>query len=119
MTLKPIVCPNCGGSVNVSRLICEFCGTKFKDADCDTGIIRFETYTSPTRVLGAETIVSNEFVAIDPDNVMNHVKRNIAERLADRLLQGELIEFRSEMDFKHCQQIISARLRVLEPNYRF
>ena len=119
MKLESISCPNCGGRVDTVRMVCEFCGTKFKDADSDESIIRLETFTSPTRVLGVKTFVSNEFVAVDPENVLNHVKRDVAERLADKLLQCELIEFRSEMDFKHCQQVISARLRVLDPKYRF
>ena len=119
MKLKPITCPNCGGRVDVTRLICEFCGTRFKADDSDFGVIKLETFTSPTRVLGIETRVANEFVATAPEQVLNYAKREIAEKLAIKLLQGDLVEFRSEMDFEHCQQIISARLRVLEPHYRY
>lgn len=119
MKLEPITCPNCGGRVNVTRLICEFCGTQFKAADSDFGVIKLETFTSPTRVLGIETRIPNEMHEYAPEQIIPYVKREIAERLADKLLQGELIEFISEMDWKHCQQVISARLRVLEPHYRY
>lgn len=119
MTLKPLTCPNCGGRVNEARLVCEYCGTNFTSAEPDVGVFRIEHFTSPTRVLGMESRIANEYVALDPDMSIKHAKREIAERLADKLLQGELIEFRSEMDMLHCQQIISARLRVLDPHYRF
>lgn len=120
MTLEPITCPNCGSNrIDTARRVCEFCGTKFKIADHELGILRVEHYTAPTRVLGIETIVPNEMHEYAPDNVIPYAKREIAERLADKLLQGELIEFTSEMDLKRCQQIISARLRVLDPKYRF
>ena len=29
MDLKPLTCPNCGGSIDRTRLNCEYCGTKF------------------------------------------------------------------------------------------
>ena len=119
MTLKPMVCPNCGGAVNTARLICEFCGTKFKDADNNTDVIKIETFTSPTRVMNVESRIANEFVALCPEHVLDKAKDDIAKRLARNLLQGGLVEFTSEMDFARCEQVISARLRVLDPRYRF
>lgn len=119
MTLKPLTCPNCGGRVNEARLVCEYCGTNFMSDKPDIGVFRAEHFTSPTRILNMESHIPNEFVVQAPEHVVACAKREIAERLADKLLQGELIEFRSEMDMLHCQQIISARLRVLDPHYRF
>ena len=119
MTLKPLNCPNCGGGVNRERMICEYCGTKFDNGNADLGVLRVEHFSSPTRVLAIESHIPNELHAIAPDQVIPYAKREIAEKLVDNLLKGEMIEFRSEMDWKHCQQIISARLRVLDPHYRF
>lgn len=120
MTLKPLSCPNCGGAVNRERRICEYCGTKFEIEGGDLGVIRLETYSSPTRTLCMETRIPRELMAVgDADHVIAYSKRQIAEQLVDKMLQGEMIEFRSEMDWKECQQIISARLRVLDPRYRF
>ena len=119
MKLEPLTCPNCGGRVNEARCVCEYCGTNFKSDEPDIGVFRIEHFNSPTRILNMESHIPNEYVAHDPDMTIKYAKREIAERLADKLLQGELIEFRSEMDMLHCQQIISARLRVLDPHYRF
>lgn len=120
MELKPLTCPNCGGAVNRERMICEYCGTKFKIEGNEIGVIRFEHVTSPARNLCVETRIPKELIAVgEADHVIGYAKRQIAEQLVDRMLQGEMIEFRSEMDWKYCQQIISARLRVLDPHYRF
>lgn len=119
MELKPLTCPNCGGAVNRERMICEYCGTKFDNGNADVSVLRVEHFTSPTRVLAAEAIIPNELHALAPEEVIPYAKREIAEKLVDRLLQGDMIEFRSEMDLRACQQIISARLRVLDPHYRF
>ena len=118
MTLKPLTCPNCGGAINRERKVCEYCGTSFH-IESDTPVFRFETFTSPTRVFAAESIIPNELHSLAPEKVIHYAKREIAEKLVDELLKGDMIEFSSEMDFKYCQQIISARLRVLDPHYRF
>ena len=119
MKLELLNCPNCGGAVNRGRMICEYCGTTFKNLDSDVGVLRVEHYTSPTRVFAVETHIPNEIHAVAPEQVIPYAKKEIAEQLVDRLLQGNMIEFRSEMDWKQCQQIISVRLRVLDPHYRF
>lgn len=119
MELKPLTCPNCGGKVNRAKMVCEYCGTQFSNAEINMGIFRVEHYTSPTRVFSAEVIIPNELHALAPEDVIPYAKKEIAEKLVDRLLQGDMIEFRSEMDLRACEQIISARLRVLDPRYRF
>ena len=120
MPIKPLTCPQCGGAINRDRMICEYCGTKFQIEDNGfASVLRVETYSSPTTTLQVQTQIANEFVAAAGEKVVDMAKKEIADRLADKLLAGELIEFRSEQDWRRCQQIISARLRVLHPTYRF
>lgn len=120
MTLKPLICPNCGGTVNRARKICEYCGTQFEIEGDTLGVLRVEHYSSPVCNLAMESHIPNELMTYgDAEHVIWYAKREIAEKLVDKMLQGEMIEFRSEMDWKNCQQIICARLRVLSPSYRF
>lgn len=119
MLIKPLTCPQCGGAINRDRMICEYCGTKFQIEDNGLPVLRIETYSSPTTTLQMQTEIPNEIVIHAGEKVVDLAKREIANQLAEKLLAGELIEFRSEQDWRRYQQIISARLRVLHPTYRF
>lgn len=120
MTLKPLNCPNCGGKVNREKMVCEYCGTPFKiEGNTEFGTLRIEHFTSPTRVIATQLRVSREQLMIAPESVEGYAKREIAEQMAQKLLEGNMIEMISEMDWKSCEQVISARLRVLDPHFRF
>lgn len=117
MTLKPMNCPNCGGTVDRARMICEYCGTKFENTNQQ--VLRIEQVRNDVRILGMTTRVDRELLHLDSGIVMKEVKRQTAEQLADKLLEGDLIEFSTHLDFEHCQEVVQARLRVLDPHYRF
>lgn len=115
MTLKPISCPNCGGRVDTARMVCEFCGTKF---DYEMQPLRIETYTCPVRTFQSRTAISDEIISYyDGDYVAEYAMRDITKQLAEHL--REMLELRTEYDARHCQHIITARMRVVDPNYRF
>lgn len=119
--MKSLTCPNCGGTINRARKICEYCGTQFEFEEGDEiGVLRVEHYSSPVRNLRMETRIPKELIEFgEAEHVIGYAKRQIAEQMVDRMLQGDMIEFRSEMDWRQCQQVICARLRVLSPSYRF
>lgn len=120
MTLQPLNCPNCGGKVNREKMVCEYCGTSFKiEGNNELRTLRIEHFTSPTRVISTQLRVSREQVTYAPKSVEGYAKREIAERMAQKLLEGNMIEMTSEMDWASCEQVISARLRVLDPRFRF
>ena len=117
MELKPMTCPNCGGTIDRTRLICEYCGTKFK-SDSNEQILRLETYSCPTRTFQVQTMIPNEY--LNPDNVSEmseYAINNITRQLADSL--KDMLELRREHDFRFNQEVITARIRVVDPNYRF
>ena len=119
MTLEPLTCPNCGGAVDRARMVCKYCGTQFNNAEINMGVFRVEHHTSPTTVLRTEVRIGREQLMIAPESVEGCAKREIAKDMARQLLEGNMIEMVSEMDWKSCEQVISARLRVLDPHYRF
>ena len=119
MKIEAHNCPNCGGRINIERMVCEYCGSTFGTPHSEIGVLRVEHYTSPTRVFAAKTMIPNELHAIAPEQVVPYAQKELAEKLVKCMLEGNAIEFTSEMDWERCQQIISARLRVLDPHYRF
>ena len=119
MKLEAHNCPNCGGKINIERRVCEYCGTTFSTPYNEMGAIKVEHYTSPTRVFFAKSIIPNEMHTIAPEAVIPYAQKELAEKLVACMLEGNAIEFTSEMDWERCQQIISAKLRILDPHYRF
>ena len=121
MTIKELKCPNCGGTVDRKELICHYCGTQFVRND-DTPTIptlRVEHYSSPVRIFERSVSVPKEHLIYEPENVEKFAKSHLAEKLAEALLEGNMVEFTSEMNWTDCEQVISARLRVVERGYRF
>ena len=117
MELKPMNCPNCGGTVDRARMICEYCGTRFKQ-DETSPTLRLETYSCPIRPFIVQTMIPSEYLQSDnTDYIAEYAMRDITSRLADSL--KEMLELRREHDFMHNQEIITARIRVVDPNYRF
>ncbi len=117
MTLQPLTCPNCGGGVNRERMICEYCGTKFK-RDEDSQVLRIETYSCPTRTFQVQTMIPDEYLRMDNANeIADYAMNKITRQLADSL--KDMLELRKEHDFRLNQEIITARIRVVDPNYRF
>ena len=117
MTLKPLSCPNCGGGINRERMICEYCGTKFKH-DSDSQVFRIETYSQPIRAFQIQTAIPDEYLTSDnADYISEYAMRDITRKLADSL--KEMLELRREHDYRRNQEIITARIRVVDPNYRF
>lgn len=119
MTLEPLTCPNCGGRVNRDRLICEFCGTQFNKNYGEIGLLKIEHVEPNTRVLRTKVRATREQLMIAPESVESYAKSEIAKEMARQLLEGNMIEMISEMDWKSCEQVISARLRVLDPHFRY
>ncbi len=102
MALQHFTCPNCGGRVNRDKMICEYCGTQF-DRNCgEIGILKIEHVDPNTRVLRAEARISREQLMIAPESVESYAKCEIAKQMAQKLLEGNMIEMTSEMDWKSC-----------------
>ena len=119
MELKPLTCPNCGGKVNRAKMVCEYCGTQFSNAEINMGIFRVEHYTSPTRIFETRVEIPHEATIALGEKSVEYAQKEVAKKMVDKLLQGEMVEFTLAEDFKNCQQILSARLRVLDPRFRF
>lgn len=120
MTLKPLTCTNCAGKINRDTMTCEYCGTKYQfDADMMMPL-RVECQTSPVKILKMQTTVPEELLRRDcmaKEQVTEMVMGNIRDQLAKALEDCMTIEM--HYDYREMRQIITAKVRVLEPDYRF
>ena len=116
--MKKMKCECCGAqlSIDYEGYICEYCGSKYK-ANND-GVIRIETYQNPVRTLIAKTYVSDDIAkCIGEEKAAEYSIKNLTRNLAESLTPMLTIE--KEYDPQYMRHIITAKVRVVEPDYRF
>lgn len=120
MTIKAMTCANCAGTINRATMTCEYCGTKYHLDDGGMRPLIIEHQTSPVRVFKMETSIPEELLRPDSlarESVADFAMENIRDQLAKAL--EDCMEIEMHYDIRQMRQIITARVRVLEPNYRF
>lgn len=114
--MKELKCKNCGAPINPQTLRCEYCGTQYK-RDYDN-VLRIETYQSPCRTYKTQMVIPKEEIKYLGQETVSEIaikqlSRNLAEAIAPNM------ELHTEYDPCYMQQKITARVRIVEPNYRF
>lgn len=118
MKLKPLTCTNCAGTINRATMTCEYCGTKFESLYRDHELFMVvEHQSSPVRILKAQASIPDELLRDNCMDVTNYAMSNIREQLAKAL--EDCMEITMEYNPYEMRQVITARVRVLEPKYRF
>ena len=118
MKLQPLTCKNCGGSINRATYVCEYCGTAYEDRAGIPYII--ETQQKPCKVLQMQTMISEELLRSDylpRDYIVNKAMGDIRSQLAKAL--EDYLKIEMSYDPRTMRQIITAQVRVIEPDYRF
>lgn len=114
-----LICDCCGGAINSHTMVCDYCGTKYKIMN-DEPVLRIEHQSSPVRVLKMQTSVPEELLrdgCVAKESVTNMVMGDIRQQLAKALEDMMTIEM--QYDARQMRQVITARVRVLEPDVRF
>lgn len=118
MKLQPLTCKNCGGSINRATYVCEFCGTAYENRAGIPYII--ETQQKPCKVLQMQTFIADELLTSDifpREVIVNKAMGDIREQLAKAL--EDYIKVEMTYEPRLARQVITAQVRVIEPNYRF
>lgn len=118
--MKALECKNCGGRINPTTLVCEYCGTQYQRDFADVPVQRLvvESYRPEVKTLGATVEVSDFMMRDVPrekiaEFSMKEITRSLAEALAP------YIELETMYNPVSMTQIVRGRVRVLEPNFRF
>lgn len=112
--MKPYICPQCGGQVNRAKMICEYCGTQFREEHNE---IRVVTYNPQVHTLGANVIFPKEIVVQSPREASEYAIRSLAQEFADGI--GQFMEVQTIDEPITGEVMFRARLRVLDSGYRF
>ena len=104
-------CSCCGGHINRSTMICEYCGTRYEDNNGD--VIRIETFQNPVRTLASQIAV-DKFLAIkSPQEYSEFAVKTLARQFADVIVP--YMELQCLDDPISLKLLLSARLKVIEP----
>lgn len=112
--MKPYICPQCGGQVNRAKMICEYCGTQFRE---ERNEIKVVAYNPLVHTLGANVILDREMAKLSPKEAAEMAIKHMANQFAEGIAQ--FMEVRTIEEPITDTVRFSARLRVLESGYKF
>ena len=118
--MKALTCPNCGGTVNEARMICEYCGTRFESNLNDyLHPMKIISVPSQTKTYQAMMQVPNYVVAQvgDENRFKDYVINELSYKLAKAIAPNMDIEIAD--DIRHNSQEIHARVRIVTNDYRY
>ena len=114
--MEELKCKNRGAPINPHSLRCEYCGTQYK-RDYDN-VLRIETYQSFCRTYKSQINIPTETIRmIGEENASEIAIRKLSRNLAEAIAPN--MEMRTEYNPCDMEQIITARVRIVDPNYRF
>lgn len=112
--MKPYICPQCGGTINRVKMICEYCGTQFRE---ERNEIRVVAYNPRIHTLGTNLVLPSEVIDSSPKEMSEYAIRRLAQEFADGIAQ--FMEVQTMHEPIRNEVLFRARLRVLDSGYRF
>ena len=113
MNLKPYICKQCGGTINVTTMKCSYCGTAYYDPALRN--ITFTVDRPGVTRLRASVEIPKERMTHNPEAARDYTLRELRNQLADGLLAFMKIE--TANDFMNDTEIIRGEVKVLEPSF--
>lgn len=117
MDLRPYICKQCGGTINLATLKCEYCGTPYKDESLKR--ITISTRVPGEASLRAEVRIDRYSMERDPEGARDYALRELRNQLADGLLAYMKITTSTDYSARYLEQtdIIRGEVRVVDPMF--
>ena len=91
------ICECCGGKINRATMMCEYCGTQYKEDLVNDAVIRIETFHNPVDTLKASVIVPDEQIRLlGADDASEWVVRQLAHKFSEHISKYMVLENRFE-----------------------
>ena len=113
MDLRPYICKQCGGAINVQKMRCEYCGTAYRDESLRR--VEFVMSKPGEARIRSEVLVPTEMIRNAPEHARDYASSKLREQIADGLLAYMKIETR--YDYRDNVEIIRGTVRVVEPEF--
>ena len=116
--MDKLQCTNCGGIINPRTLISEYCGTRYKESKGEPDVLTIHVDRPDIRVLQSRVRLGFEAVHVmGEEAAIAKCKERIASDMAEKLMP--LIEIQSEYVPWEMSTVVNARLRVVDPKFKF
>ena len=111
--MKKYICDCCGGQINIKTMLCEYCGTQYKE-DIQR-LIKVETYTNPVREYGARYIIPKEMTHADVplEIISEYAIKNLIAEMSKCLAENMVIKH--ERDYATNAHIFTGRVKIVHP----
>lgn len=113
-SLKPLICPQCGGKINRASMTCEYCGTVFKE---DSGLVKIVETRHDIHTFGTTLVVDKFALMSNPEEYSEYAIRHMAQDLVSCLIPCMNI-WAEEDKMLGCVKY-NARLRVVDNSHKF
>lgn len=115
--MEKLQCTNCGGAINPTTYVCEYCGTRYKRPNTPM-MPTVMVETPKCHTIAVESRVDPHMVDVmGEEEASKYVLENMADQIAHSLAPFISIEARSApcMNVK----IVRGKVRVVDPSFRF
>lgn len=118
MELHPYICKCCGGRINVTKMLCEYCGTQYENERMKN--VEFIVSRPGVRTIRTEVRVDQEMMLYSPDQTRDYILKDMREQLAEALLGLMEVRVSRQVDhrFMLTTDIIRGEIRVVDPTCR-
>jgi hypothetical protein len=113
--MKAMICERCGGTINPATMRCEYCGTYYQE---DKSPLILHVEQRGINVLNTSLAIDDELISkYDEKSLMAYVKSEITHRLVEAISQS--VEYTVQAEPLQARHIVTGRIRVVPPNYKF
>ena len=115
MKLEPYICTQCGGRINVAKMVCEYCGTPYKDESLKH--IKVIQVRPGERIIRSQVTIDTERMRMCPEGARDYALHELRNQIADGLLGYMKISTAESFDPRYFgrTEIIRGEVRVIDP----
>lgn len=117
MKLEPYICPQCGGRINVAKMVCEYCDTPYEDTSLKR--IKFIQVSPGQHLIRAQVEIDTEHMARCPERARDYALHELRNQIADGLLGYMKLTTSESHDLRYFgrTEIIRGEVRVIDPAF--
>ena len=115
MKLEPYICKQCGGRINVAKMVCEYCGTAYQDESLKQ--IKIVQVRPGEHRISAQVEVDVEHMARYPEGARDYALHELRNQIADGLLGYMKVTTSESFNPRYFgrTEIIRGEVRVIDP----